>query len=80
MCAFQGRRVARKEARQSDLLLVLPTHGMGQSFCQRRMGQDRKKEQNEGRNTYAALAAAATVGKSQWAHLLANMHHNLADE
>jgi hypothetical protein len=44
------------------------------------MDQDRKKEQNEGRNTYAALAAAATVGDSQWAHLLANMHRNLADE
>ncbi len=44
------------------------------------MGQYRKKKQNEGRNTYAALAAAATVGESQWAHLLANMHRNLADE
>jgi hypothetical protein len=45
-----------------------------------RMGQDHTKEQNEGRNTYAALAAAPTVGESQWAHLLANMHRNLADE
>jgi hypothetical protein len=45
-----------------------------------RMGQDHKKEQNEGCNTYAALAATTTVGKSQWAHLLANMHRNLADE
>ncbi len=44
------------------------------------MGQERKKEQNKGRNTYAALAAAATVGKSQWAHLLSNMHRNLVDE
>jgi hypothetical protein len=35
MCASQGRRVARKEALQLDLLLVLPPHGMGQSFCQR---------------------------------------------
>ncbi len=44
------------------------------------MGQERKKEQNEGCNTYAALAATAAVGKSQWAHLLANMHCNLVDE
>ncbi len=44
------------------------------------MGQDRKKEQNKGCNTYAASAAAATVGESQWAHLLANMHRNLADK
>ncbi len=44
------------------------------------MGQDRKNEQNEGRNTNAASAAAATVSDSQWAHLLANMHRNLADK
>jgi hypothetical protein len=44
------------------------------------MGQELKKEQNKARNTHAALAAAATVGKSQWAHLLANMHRNLADK
>jgi hypothetical protein len=44
------------------------------------MGQECKKEQNEGRNTCAALAAAATIGESQWAHLLANMHRNLANE
>ena len=40
------------------------------------IGQEHKKEQNEGCNRYAASAAAATVGKSQWAHLLANMHCN----
>jgi hypothetical protein len=45
-----------------------------------RMGQECKKEQNKGCNTYAALAAAATIGESQWAHLLAYMHRNLADE
>ncbi len=44
------------------------------------MGQEHKKEQIEGRNTYAALAAAATIGESQWDHLLTNMHRNLADE
>jgi hypothetical protein len=38
------------------------------------MGQECKKEQNEGCNTHAALVATATVGESQWAHLLANMH------
>ncbi len=44
------------------------------------MGQEQKKEQNKGHNTHAALAAAATIGESQWAHLLANMHRNLADK
>ncbi len=34
-CASQGRRVARKEAQQLNLLLVLPPHDMGQSFFQR---------------------------------------------
>jgi hypothetical protein len=46
-------------------------------FC---MGQEHKKEQNKGCNTYAALVATTTVGKSQRAHLLANMHRNLADK
>ncbi len=44
------------------------------------MGQECKKELNKGRNTYAASAAAATIGESQCAHLLANMHRNLADK
>jgi len=38
------------------------------------------KEQTEGCNQYAASAAAATVGNSQWNNLIANMHRNMADE
>jgi hypothetical protein len=37
-------------------------------------------QQNDGRSTYAASAASATVVNSNWNNLLANMHHNLADE
>jgi hypothetical protein len=43
-------------------------------------GQERMKEQTEGRNQYAASAAAATVGNSHWNNLIANMHRNMADE
>jgi len=45
------------------------------------MGQECTKEQNEGCNQYAASAAAATIGKSQWSNLMASIHCNmLADE
>ena len=37
-------------------------------------------QQNDGRSTYAASAASATVVNSDWNNLLANMHRNMADE
>ena len=43
-------------------------------------GMERTAQQNDGRSTYAASAASATVGNSDWNNLLANMHRNMADE
>ncbi len=43
-------------------------------------GEERAAQQNDGRSTYAASAASATVGNSAWNNLLANMHMNMADE
>ena len=37
-------------------------------------------QQDDSRTTYAASAASATVGNSNWNNLLANMHRNMADE
>ena len=37
-------------------------------------------QQNNGRSTYAAFAASATVVNSNWNNLLADMHRNLADK
>ena len=37
-------------------------------------------QQNDGRSTYAASAASATVVNSDWNNLLANMHRNMVDE
>jgi len=43
-------------------------------------GMECTAQRNDGRSMYAASAASATVGNSDWNNLLANMHCNMADK
>jgi len=52
--------------------------GHNEKECKK--GMECTAQQNDGRSTYAASAASATVGNSDWNNLLANMHRNMADE